>query len=61
MNPDRQYYSMIEKFRSGSRDTLMLESLTSLAIQNENGFLADSVIRAWLPLIKKFIRLIACR
>ena len=52
MDPDRQYYSMIEKFRSGSRDTLMLESLASLAIQNENGFLADSVIRAWLPLIQ---------
>ena len=52
MNPDRQYYSMIEKFRSGNRDTMMLESLTNLAIQNENGFLADSVIRAWLPLIK---------
>jgi thioredoxin-related protein len=52
MNPDRQYYSMIEKFRSGSRDTIMLESLINLAIQNENGYLADSVIRAWLPLIK---------
>ncbi|HET7002282.1 MAG TPA: thioredoxin domain-containing protein [Puia sp.] len=52
MNPDRQYYAMIEKFRSGGRDTVMLESLINLAIQNENGFLADSVIRAWLPLIK---------
>ena len=52
MNPDKQYYSIIEKFRSGNRDTLMLESLANLAIQNENGFLADSVIRAWLPLIK---------
>ena len=52
MNPDRQYYSMIERFRSGNRDTVMLESLTELAIQNENGFLADSVIRAWLPLIE---------
>jgi thioredoxin-related protein len=52
MNPDRQYYAMIEKFRSGSRDTAMLESLMNLAIQNENGFLADSVIRVWLPLIK---------
>jgi thioredoxin-related protein len=52
MNPDRQYYAMMEKFRSGSRDTIMLESLMNLAIQNENGFLADSVIRAWLPLIK---------
>jgi|SRR5579863_475042 len=52
MNPERQYYAMIEKFRSGSRDTVMMESLMNLAIQNENGFLADSVIRAWLPLIK---------
>ena len=52
MNPERQYYSMIENFRSGNRDTLMMESLTSLAIQNENGFLADSVIRAWLAMIK---------
>jgi thiol-disulfide isomerase/thioredoxin len=52
MNPDRQYYTLIEKFRSGNRDTVMLESLISLAVQNENGYLADSVIRAWLPLIK---------
>ncbi len=52
MNPERQYYSVIEKFRSGNRDTVMMESLIDLAIQNENGFLADSVIRAWLPLIK---------
>jgi len=43
---------MIEKFRSGNRDTLMMESLIKLAVQNENGYLADSVIRAWLPLIK---------
>lgn len=52
MNPDKQYYSLIEKFWSGNRDTLMLESLTNLAIQNENGFLADSVMRVWLPLIQ---------
>ena len=51
-NPDRQYYAMIEKFRSGSRDTVMMEFLITLAVQNENGYLADSVIRAWLPLIK---------
>jgi hypothetical protein len=30
----------------------MLESLIGLAVQNENGYLADSVIRVWLPLIK---------
>jgi thioredoxin-related protein len=52
MDPDRQYYSMIAKFRSGNRDTLMLESLINLAIQDGKGFLADSVIRAWMPLIK---------
>jgi thioredoxin-related protein len=52
MNPDRQYYAMIEKFRSGGRDTIMLESLINLAILNENGYLADSVISTWLPLIK---------
>jgi thiol-disulfide isomerase/thioredoxin len=51
-NPERQYYSMIAKYRTGNRDTLMLESLANLAIQNDNGFLADSVIRDWLPLIK---------
>ncbi|MFL5809914.1 MAG: thioredoxin domain-containing protein, partial [Flavisolibacter sp.] len=51
-NPERQYYSMITSFRSGNRDTLMLESLANLAIQNDNGFLADSVIRQWLTLIK---------
>ena len=52
MNPERQYYTMIEKFREGNRDTVMLESLIDLSVQNENGILADSVIRAWLPLIK---------
>ncbi|HEY2349405.1 MAG TPA: thioredoxin family protein [Puia sp.] len=52
MNPARQYYTMIGKFRAGDRDTLMLESLANLAIQNENGYLADSVIRDWLAQIK---------
>jgi len=52
MDPDKQYYSMIEKFRSGNRDTLMMESLINMAVQNENGYLADSVIRAWRPLIR---------
>ncbi|HEY2649702.1 MAG TPA: hypothetical protein VGI38_10930, partial [Puia sp.] len=52
MNPETQYFTMIEKFRSGGRDTVMMESLIGLAVQNENGLLADSVIRVWLPLIK---------
>ncbi len=51
-DPSRQYYTLRDAYRRGSRDTLVLEILAGTAFQNGDHELGDSVLLELLPQIK---------
>jgi thioredoxin-related protein len=50
--PAKQYYSMMDQYYRGGRDTLLLELLAISAFQNGDHELGDSVLGDLLPKIK---------
>jgi thioredoxin-related protein len=50
--PAKQYYSMVDQYHQGCRDTLLLESLALSAFQIGDHELGDSVLNDLLPKIK---------
>ncbi len=52
LNKNRQYYSMIDKYERGNRDTVLLELLGQQANANGDALLADSVLKYWFAGIK---------
>jgi thioredoxin-related protein len=52
LNPDRQYYLIMDKYRKGNRDTTLLESLCQQAKANGDVLLADSVLKDWFGAVK---------
>jgi len=53
LHEDRQYYSLISKYRNrNNKDSMLLESLGHQAIDNGDPALADSVLNDWFSIIK---------
>jgi thioredoxin-related protein len=52
LEPAKQYYSMMDQYYRGRRDTLLLELLAISAFQNGDRVLGDSVLGDFLPKIK---------
>jgi hypothetical protein len=52
LEPAKQYYSMVDQYYHGRRDTLLLESLAISAFQIGDRGLGDSVVDDLLPKIK---------
>jgi len=52
LEPAKQYYSVMDQYYQGQRDTLLLELLAKSAFQNGDREFGDSVLSDFLPKIK---------